>query len=124
MRNEVEPSAAFFGSLISFTFAQSSRRLSLTHGAHAFFAVSTKDARRSVFNLDTFADTPLLVAVGAALATIVLTTTFGPFQRLLQTGPLELEQWLVCLAAALVVPVVSEVRKLFVRRSSPITPGG
>ena len=92
--------------------------------SHVFFAVSTKDDRRSVFGLDTLADKPLLVAIGAALATIVLTTTFGPFQRLLQTGPLELEQWLVCLAAALVVPVVWEVRKLVGRRSDAITRAG
>jgi P-type Ca2+ transporter type 2C len=84
--------------------------------AHVFFAVSTKDEQRSVFNRDTFADKPLLIAIGLALATIVLTTTFGPLQRLLQTGPLELEQWLVCIAAALVIPVVSEIRKAVVRR--------
>jgi len=99
---------------------------------HVFFAVCTKDEQRSVFDRSTFADKPLLVAVGAALATIVLTTTFGPFQRLLHTGPLELEQWLVCIGAALVVPVVSELRKLLVRRSiddarpaeAVITPAG
>jgi Ca2+-transporting ATPase len=84
--------------------------------AHVFFAVCTKDERRSIFNLDTFADKPLLVSIGAALAAIVLTTTFGPFQRLLQTGELELEQWLVCIGAALVIVVASELRKLLIRR--------
>ena len=84
--------------------------------AHVFFAISTKDEHRSVFNLDTFADKPFLVSVGAALAVIVLTTTFAPFQRLLQTGELELEQWLVCIGAALAVVVASEIRKLVIRR--------
>jgi Ca2+-transporting ATPase len=84
--------------------------------SHIFFAVSTKDERRSVFNLDTFADKPLLISIGLGLAVIVLQTTLNPLQRLLQTGPLELEQWLVCIAAALVIPVVAEVRKLLIRR--------
>ena len=34
--------------------------------AHIFFAVSTKDERGSVFNLETFADKPLLISIGAA----------------------------------------------------------
>jgi Ca2+-transporting ATPase len=84
--------------------------------AHVFFAVSTKDERRSVFNLDTFADKPLLVSVGASAAAIILTTTFAPFQRLLQTTDLDLGQWLVCIGVALVIPLVSEIRKAVVHR--------
>jgi Ca2+-transporting ATPase len=80
--------------------------------AHVFFAVSTKDERRSMFNLDTFADKPLLIAIGAAVGIIILSTTLAPLQRLLDTGPLELEQWLVCIGAALLIVVVSELRKL------------
>src|SRR5207302_3557460 len=34
--------------------------------AHVFFAVTTKDERRSIFNLDTFADKPLLISIGAS----------------------------------------------------------
>jgi P-type Ca2+ transporter type 2C len=83
---------------------------------HVFFAVSTKNERRSIFNLDTFADKPLLVAIGASILVIVLQTTFGPLQRLLNTTDLTLDQWLICIAAALAIPVVSELRKLIVRR--------
>src|SRR3954468_20000732 len=79
---------------------------------HVAFAICTKDERRSIFNLDTIADKPLMVASGAALVAIILSTTFGPFQRLLQTGDLELEQWLVCIGGALLIVVVSELRKL------------
>jgi P-type Ca2+ transporter type 2C len=85
--------------------------------SHVFFAISTKDERRTLFNLDTLSDKPLLVASGLALVTIILTTTFGPFQRLLETGALELEQWLVCIGAALVVPLASEIRKAVWHRS-------
>jgi Ca2+-transporting ATPase len=84
--------------------------------SHIFFAASTKDERRSLFNLDTFADKPLLVAIGAAFGVIVLTTTLSPLQRLLQTTELELELWLVCIGAALLVAIASEIRKLVFRR--------
>src|SRR5437868_5721945 len=53
--------------------------------AHVFFAITTKDERRSLFNLDTFADKPFLISIGAAAAAIILTTTFSPFQRMLNT---------------------------------------
>ena len=38
---------------------------------HVFFAVSTKDERRSIFNLETFTDKPLLIALGLSLLTIL-----------------------------------------------------
>jgi Ca2+-transporting ATPase len=84
--------------------------------SHIVFAVCTKDERRSVFTLDTLADRPLLVSIGLSLAAIVLATTLDPFERLLQTAPLELEHWLVCIGAALAILVVSEVRKALIRR--------
>jgi Ca2+-transporting ATPase len=85
--------------------------------AHVFFAVCTKDERRTIFNLDTLADKPLLVSVGAAITVIILTTTLSPFQRLLHTGELKLQEWLVCIGVALLVPIVSELRKLLIHRS-------
>src|SRR3954471_15931388 len=84
--------------------------------AHVFFAVCTKDERRTIFNLDTLADKPLLVSVGAAIVVIILTTTLSPFQRFLHTGELKLQEWLVCIGVALLVPIVSELRKLLIHR--------
>jgi Ca2+-transporting ATPase len=84
--------------------------------SHVFFAATTKDERRTMFNRDTFADKPFLISIGAALTAIVLTTTFGPLQRLLQTTELELEQWLVCIGGALTVVAISEIRKALVHR--------
>jgi hypothetical protein len=46
------------------------------------------------------------------MAFILLTASFGPFERLLQTADLKLEQWLVCLGVSLGIVVVSELRKL------------
>jgi Ca2+-transporting ATPase len=80
--------------------------------AHVFFAVCTKDERRTIFTRDTFADRPLRVAVGASILVIILTTTFGPLQRLVQTTELDLQQWLICIAGALAIVVISELRKL------------
>src|SRR5262249_48951623 len=57
---------------------------------HVFFALTTKDEHRSLFNLDTLADKPLLVAAGCSLAIIVLSTTLTPLQRILETRELQL----------------------------------
>jgi Ca2+-transporting ATPase len=84
---------------------------------HVVFAVATKDERRTVLDRDTFADRPLMIACGASLLTILLTTTFGPLQRLLHTTELGLDLWLICIGGAAVVLVVSELRKRFVHRA-------
>jgi len=83
---------------------------------HVLFAVCTKDERRSVFNLDTIADRPLMIAAGAAALTIVLESVFAPLQRLLDTAAMNLQEWLICVAVALSVLIVSELRKRFVHR--------
>src|SRR4051812_26530059 len=53
--------------------------------SHVFFAFTTKDERHSMFRMETLDDKPLLIAGAAAIGFIILTATFGPFQRLLQT---------------------------------------
>jgi Ca2+-transporting ATPase len=83
---------------------------------HVAFAFATKDERHSVFRLETLQDGPLVKAAGLAIVVAILTTTFAPLQRLLSTTPLELEHWLICIGAALVVLLVSEVRKLVVKQ--------
>ncbi len=95
--------------------------------SHVFFALTTKDETRSMFNLDTFADKPLLIAIGASFLAIVLTTTINPLQRLLDTRDLQIDQWVTCIGMALVVVVISELRKLLVRQpleeeSAPVEP--
>jgi len=49
----------------------------------------------------------------------------GPLQAFLKTTSLDVRQWLICLAVALSIVVVSEVRKAVARRrpvpSHPIT---
>ena len=84
---------------------------------HVFFAVCTRDERRSLFNLDTFSDRPLLIACGAAALAIILESVFGPLQRLLDTAAMNLQEWLICVGVALSIVVVSELRKLLIHRS-------
>jgi len=83
---------------------------------HVLFALCTKDERRTVFYLDTLADKPLLISVGAAGLAIILTTAFAPLQRLLDTAGLNLQEWLICVGVALSIVLVSELRKLLVKR--------
>ncbi len=54
-----------------------------------------------------------------ARAAIVLATSLGLFERFLNTEPLSFRQWLVCIGLALVVVVVAEARKAFLRRREP-----
>jgi hypothetical protein len=52
-----------------------------------------------------------------AIVTLLLTTVFGPLEAFLKTTPLDVRQWLICLAVSLSIVVVTEIRKA-VRRSS------
>jgi Ca2+-transporting ATPase len=81
-----------------------------------FFSITTKDESRTAFTLDTFADKPFAIASAISLATVVLATTFNPFEALLKTTPLTVAQWLGCIAVAASIVVLSEIRKAFLRR--------
>ncbi len=81
-----------------------------------FFSVTVRNELRSVFSLDTFDDRRFLITSGMSVAAIVLATEFGPFQRMLHTVHLNVGQWLVCAAVAASVVVVSELRKVVLRR--------
>jgi Ca2+-transporting ATPase len=84
--------------------------------ANLFFSFECRDERRSIFSLDTFDDRRFLMMSGLSLAAIVLGTELGFFERFLDTEPLSIRQWLVCIGLALVVVVAAEVRKAFLRR--------
>ena len=81
-----------------------------------FFAVTVRSDLRSVFSRDTFEDHRFVLTSGMSVAAIILGTEFGPFQRLLHTGHLTLQQWLICIVVAASVVVVSELRKVVLRR--------
>jgi Ca2+-transporting ATPase len=81
-----------------------------------FFSLATKDERRTMFSLDTFADRKLNIATGVSLLTLVLSTVFGPLQALLDMTNLGIQQWLACAGVAASIIVVSEIRKAIRRR--------
>jgi Ca2+-transporting ATPase len=80
------------------------------------FSFATKDERRSVFSLDVMGDRPFLYATVASIATIVLIPNLDFLERLLDTTPLTFEQWVVCIVVGMVILLVSEVRKIVVKR--------
>jgi P-type Ca2+ transporter type 2C len=87
--------------------------------ANLVFSFTTRDDRRSVFSLDTFNDRMFVIASLASAASIILATSFGFLQRILDTVELTGNQWLICIGAALPIVVASEIRKFLLRRREP-----
>jgi Ca2+-transporting ATPase len=81
-----------------------------------FFSVVTRDERRTAFSLDTISDKTFNIATGASLLTLILATVLGPLEALLETTPLDVQQWLICACVALSVVLLSEIRKAVRRR--------
>ena len=81
-----------------------------------FFSIATKDERRTVFSLDTFADKTFNICTGVSVLTLILSTVLGPFQDFLEMTALDVQQWLICTAVALSIIVASEIRKAIRRR--------
>jgi Ca2+-transporting ATPase len=85
-----------------------------------FFSIATRDEARTVFSLDVLEDRRFVRATGISLLLIVLAAQLGLLQRLLQTHALTIHEWLICIAAAASIIVVSELRKLLLaRRAEP-----
>jgi P-type Ca2+ transporter type 2C len=84
-----------------------------------FFSIATRDERRTMFSLDTFSDSKFVIATGASVLTLLLTTVFGPLQTFLKTTSLDVRQWAICLAVALSIVVVTEIRKAVRRHAAP-----
>ena len=82
------------------------------------FSIATKDERRTAFTLDTVSDKTFTKATGLSILTLILATVLGPLQAFLDTVGLSLQQWLICLAMALTILVVSEIWKAIQRRTS------
>ena len=83
------------------------------------FSIETRDERRTAFSLDTFSDSKFVIATGVSILTLLLTTVFGPLQALLKTTSLDVRQWLICLAVALSIVVLSEIQKAVRRHTAP-----
>src|SRR5262245_11995552 len=86
---------------------------------NVFFALTTRDERRSVFSLDVLEDRMFLLCTAGSVAAIVFGTELRVFQRILGTVHLDLHQWLVCIVVGLAIVPVSEARRLWLERRGP-----
>jgi Ca2+-transporting ATPase len=84
--------------------------------ANLLFSFTARDATRSVFSLDTFADRRFVLTSLMSVAAIVFGTELSFFQSILATEPLTGNQWLICIGAGATVLVVSEIWKFVLRR--------
>jgi P-type Ca2+ transporter type 2C len=85
---------------------------------HVFFSLETADEDRTIFSSQLLENPTLLKASGLSLLTVFLATTFGPLQRLLDTTELSATQWAICIVLSASIIVITELRKVFRRRSA------
>jgi Ca2+-transporting ATPase len=86
--------------------------------ANLLFSFTARDELRSVFSLDTFRDRMFLTTSLMSAVAILFVTELGFFNRVFDTVELTGNRWLICIGAASSIVVVSEVRKLLLRRSA------
>jgi Ca2+-transporting ATPase len=109
--------------VIEAVFEPTDKALAATMGFVVFslfniaLGLSARSETGTVFNRDNLSDRRQLQLYGLALLFVLLPVEFGIGSRLLGTTDLNLEQWLLCIAAAIVMLLVDEVIKFFMRRS-------
>jgi Ca2+-transporting ATPase len=81
------------------------------------FALTTNDEFRSVFSRDLLENTTLIKTTAFSVLATYLVTGPDFMNRLFQTVSLDTSQWLICVATALSIIVVSEVEKLIRRHT-------
>jgi Ca2+-transporting ATPase len=85
-----------------------------------WFALETADEDRSLFSGGIFENPTLLKAAGLALIATIAATELGILNRILDTVPMNIDQWLICLVVSLSVIVVAEAKKLLhIQTSDP-----
>jgi Ca2+-transporting ATPase len=78
--------------------------------------LSSRSETASAFNRDILNDRHQVILYGLALLLILLPTLLGFMQNILGLEPLSLNQWLQCTAFAIVLLLIDEVIKFFMRR--------
>jgi Ca2+-transporting ATPase len=78
--------------------------------------LSARSEFQTVFDRDTLSDRRQLMLYGISLGLAFLATELGFLQRILGTTPLRAQEWLICLGFAVVLILVDEVIKFFLRR--------
>jgi len=90
--------------------------------ANLFYSFCERDERMSVFSLDVLRDRKFLMFSGASVLAIILAPQLNLLNRILQTTPLTLHQWLICIVAALATVALTEIRKFMLRRKEANAP--
>jgi P-type Ca2+ transporter type 2C len=90
--------------------------------ANLFYSFCERDERESVFSLDVLRDRKFLMFSGASILAIILAPQLNLLNRILQTTPLTLHQWLICIVAAFATVALTEIRKLMLRRREASAP--
>jgi Ca2+-transporting ATPase len=84
--------------------------------ANLFYSFCERDTLQSVFSLDVLRDRKFLYFSGASLLAIILAPQLDLMNRILDTVPLTLHQWLICIVSGFAPVIVTEIRKLVLRR--------
>jgi len=84
--------------------------------ANIFLSFTVKDELRSFFSVETFNDRRLLKATALSIVAILFGTSLGIFNRILGSVSLSGKQWIACILVGFTVVIVSELRKLMLRR--------
>jgi P-type Ca2+ transporter type 2C len=86
--------------------------------ANLFYSFCERDELQSVFSLDVLRDRRFLMFSGASVLAIILAPQLNLLNRILDTTRLGVHQWLICIVSALAVVVLTEIRKLLLRRKA------
>jgi Ca2+-transporting ATPase len=86
--------------------------------ANLLYSFCERDELASVFSLDVLRDRKFLMFSAASALAILLGPQLDLLNRILDTVPLTLHMWLICIVAALVAVAASEIRKFFLRREA------
>jgi Ca2+-transporting ATPase len=78
--------------------------------------LSAREEIRSVFNRDLLSDRRQLGLYGVAILLTLLPTVLDFLNRMLGLTALDMNQWLICIAFAVALLLVTEVMKIFMRR--------
>src|SRR6266550_3244874 len=89
--------------------------------ANVFLSFTVKDDLKSFFSVETFTAPRLLKATAMSAVAILFGTSLGIFNRILGTVSLTGKQWIACILAGFTVVLVSELRKLVLRRRTRAT---
>jgi Ca2+-transporting ATPase len=90
--------------------------------ANLLYSFCERDERATIFSLDVLRDRKFLMFSGMSVLAIILAPQLGLLNRILQTTPLTVHQWLICIVAALAAPLATEIRKFVQRRRETSAP--